>query len=91
MNANTARVKRNRAKKLAIVQAIKSGACTDCGGTFHPEAMQFDHVGEKFAAVSSMLTYGIDRILAEVAKCELVCANCHAVRTHKRRTRVVQW
>ena len=89
MNANTAKVKRNRAKKLAIVQAIKAGPCTDCGGNFHPEAMQFDHTGEKFAGISDMLTYGIDRILAEISKCELVCANCHAVRTFIRRTRVV--
>jgi hypothetical protein len=30
---------------------------------------------------------GIDRILAEVAKCDIVCANCHRLRTFERRTK----
>ena len=30
------------------------------------------------------------RLMAEIAKCEVVCANCHAERTHKRRVLVAQ-
>lgn len=52
--------------------------------------MHFDHLGDKLFEISDSLTYSIDRILREVEKCELVCANCHAVRTYNRRWRVVQ-
>jgi len=59
----------------------KAEPCTDCGNTFSPEAMDFDHVrGVKLAGISDMWSWGRDRVLAELAKCELVCANCHRVR-----------
>lgn len=67
--------------------------CVDCGGYFHWVAMQWDHVGtDKAANVSDMVKGGLSRkrILAEIAKCELVCANCHAVRTFMRRRHVAQ-
>lgn len=79
----------NRAKKRNVVNQLKAEPCTDCRSRFHPEAMGFDHITtDKFKNVSHMLTYSLERILSEVKKCELVCANCHAVRTYNRRTRV---
>lgn len=67
---------------------LKSNPCTDCGGTFHPAAMQFDHLpgSEKLfhLTTSSFASRSMDAVLAEVAKCELVCANCHAIRTWQR-------
>lgn len=77
-----------RLEKLAAYKEAKSKPCTDCGGTFHVEAMQFDHIktGKKLAV--SAFAWGhwpIERLLEEIAQCELVCANCHAVRTYKRR------
>jgi hypothetical protein len=49
--------------------------------------MQFDHVrGEKLFNVSYFRSKAkIDFLLAEIAKCDVVCANCHAIRTHERR------
>lgn len=70
------------------VNKIKSNPCTDCGGTFPVVCMQFDHTGDdKEYNISSMVTcgYNIARIDVEIAKCELVCANCHAIRTDRRR------
>jgi len=64
-----------------------SRPCTDCGGFFHAAAMTFDHLpgSEKRADVSTLLHAGYRRALFdEIAKCELVCANCHAVRTFDR-------
>jgi hypothetical protein len=47
--------------------------------------MDFDHVGEdKTANVCRLMNHGWQTILAEIAKCELVCANCHRIRTQKR-------
>lgn len=66
---------------------LKQRPCVDCNGVFHFRAMQWDHVGtDKVANVSVMVTDGFGRetILSEIAKCELVCANCHAVRTYER-------
>lgn len=61
--------------------------CADCGQCFHPIAMDFDHVGDKVAGISQMLRVGYtaQQIRGEIAKCELVCANCHRVRTMNRR------
>ena len=62
--------------------------CTDCKKRFHPVAMQWDHLPqfEKGYAISVMVSDGFSKesIMDEIKKCELVCANCHAVRTHKR-------
>lgn len=58
----------------------------DCGNTFHPAAMQWDHLNpeSKFRGLAQMSQYKFERCLSEIAKCELVCANCHAVRTYNR-------
>ena len=64
-----------------------STCCMDCKGSYPGYAMDFDHVrGTKTANLAQMLTsgYGIETIKAEIAKCELVCANCHRIRTYKR-------
>ncbi len=54
--------------------------CTDCGYNAAPEALDFDHVrGDKKRNVSSCKT--IQSALDEAEKCEVVCANCHRIRT----------
>jgi hypothetical protein len=76
--------KRERVDRL---RDLKREPCMDCGGTFHPAAMQWDHrPGEaKFRHLSGMTQYNFERITDEIQKCDLVCANCHAVRTYNRR------
>lgn len=66
---------------------LKSDPCSDCGKTFSSVAMDFDHVrGVKFRMVSTMVNYSWERVLDEIAKCELVCANCHRIRTKFRKS-----
>lgn len=80
------KVKYERAK--AIVLEIKKNPCTDCGGIFPPYVMHFDHrdPSQKRFAVSTLTGSGhIRSLLAEIEKCDLVCANCHAIRTHRQR------
>jgi hypothetical protein len=85
------RVEYNRRQRREAAEwylALKQGRpCTDCGGVFHPSAMQWDHPPdvEKVAHVAELYRGSRARVLDEIAKCELVCANCHAVRTHERR------
>lgn len=84
-----------KAKKTAYRKATiawyreqKDGPCTDCGGEFHPAAMVFDHLPgtEKIENPATLASQGKRRKLEEeLLKCELVCANCHAVRTENRK------
>lgn len=85
--ANAERVKgqlnERRKAASAYVNDIKRQPCTDCGQTFPPAAMEFDHVrGTKQALISKMCNRGQQPavIAAEIAKCDLVCANCHRIR-----------
>lgn len=78
--------RKHRQTKQEQLNALKSGPCADCGGSFPPECMDFDHVrGEKIAGVSQLLTRSRLKAVAEIAKCELVCSNCHRIRTKARR------
>lgn len=76
--------------KQRVNQIKENNPCTDCG-EFHPYyVMQFDHLrNNKTANVSAMIRNrrGIDVIMKEIQKCELVCANCHAKRTYRRAAR----
>lgn len=81
----TRKWERGRAEWLL---SLKNGRpCTDCGGTFSPEVMQWDHLpgNAKLGNISTDFR-GRSRqeVLDEIAKCELVCANCHAIRTFQR-------
>lgn len=85
-----ARTKELMEQNVPIVNELKSSPCMDCGGSFPPVAMDFDHreATSKKAQVSDMLRsgYSLLTILAEIDKCDLVCANCHRIRTHARLT-----
>lgn len=69
----------------ALIEALKrEKPCLDCGKVLEPWQMDFDHLVDKETCVAWMRGSSTQAILQEVAKCELVCANCHRVRTHKR-------
>lgn len=75
-----------RKKSKALINLLKSKPCTDCKNIYPPYVMDFDHVRDQkefnIGAANGRLP--IDRILEEIKKCELVCSNCHRIRTHKR-------
>ena len=76
---------RGRAEWLLSLKRGKP--CTDCGRVFPPEVMQWDHLPGvvKLGEISTGLRgRSRDEVLEEIAKCELVCANCHAIRTFAR-------
>src|ERR1700675_1475161 len=51
--------------------------CVDCGEA-DPVVLEFDHIGnDKKWDVAGMYLFSIKRIQEEIAKCEVVCANCH--------------
>ena len=70
----------------AILDAAKNKPCIDCGIKYDPWVMDFDHLANKEFTISdkSAQGYSIKKLLAEIAKCDVVCSNCHRIRTHKR-------
>lgn len=91
-NRNTSRYReKSAARKKEIVDFVnarKNQPCTDCKREYPYYVMQFDHINDdktfeiSFAVRNSM---GIETIKKEITKCEVVCANCHAARTHQRK------
>src|SRR5262245_31410711 len=80
------RVARNR----RMLREAKSAPCADCGQTYPPYVMDFDHrPGEikafALANAAGQTRISAERLRAEIAKCDVVCANCHRIRTHHRR------
>ena len=64
--------------------------CADCGEIFATFVMHWDHLPgfDKRGEIGSMLgRFSRDVILKELTKCELVCANCHVMRTVRRATK----
>lgn len=78
--------KRSVAKNQEYVRSVKNQPCVDCGKNFHFAAMDFDHVRGKKLGCLSDLCYrvGLSRLKTEIRKCDLVCANCHRIRTYNR-------
>lgn len=84
-----ARGKAERQRRLLeYIQGIKlSRGCADCGYREHPAALEFDHLPGhvKETRIATMAAGSTKaKIDAEIAKCEVVCANCHRVRTARR-------
>lgn len=80
--------KRRRQENAAYVRSIKEkGSCLDCG-IKDWRVLDFDHLPqyEKVADIASPLarSWGRDKLNKEIAKCELVCSNCHRIRTYDR-------
>lgn len=77
--------KRTQAYLKTVLNRMKSGPCMDCGRTYQPYVMDFDHrdPSTKVCKVSSLVYSGSEQmVLDEIAKCDLVCSNCHRIRTH---------
>jgi len=74
-----------QAARVAFLRDLRKQPCTDCGELFEPHQMDFDHrdpEGKAFGLTSSQaMLSSRDKILAEVAKCDVVCAVCHRIRT----------
>jgi hypothetical protein len=69
------------------MRAGKDHPCVDCGVQYPAYVMQFDHLPqhEKLFILSEAEHYGHQKIVDEIAKCEVVCTNCHLQRTYKRK------
>jgi hypothetical protein len=77
---------RVRLRQFLDQTKLESG-CVVCGYKAHPAALDFDHLpGTNKIATIAKLFSGLkeELLLEEIKKCEVVCANCHRVRTATR-------
>ena len=76
------RNKKEYKRKLAKIK--EDAGCADCGIN-NPIVLDFDHLHDKKYNVSRMIHDGFSwkAIAKEIQKCEVVCANCHRIRTSK--------
>jgi hypothetical protein len=74
-------------EKRAALAAYKiEKGCVDCGYNDNADALEFDHLhGKQGKTVASMMYNSWSVIWAEVDKCEVRCANCHAIITQQRK------
>jgi hypothetical protein len=87
-----ARIRRNQARVVAasrerVLAYLLTHPCVDCGET-DPLVLDFDHVrGQKVRDVSQLVAGGYSwrTIEAEIAKCDVRCANDHRRATSRRR------
>jgi len=92
MESKHARYERER--RLAFnerVRALKvEWGCVDCGYREHAAALDFDHRPGcvKLFDIGKAANRSWSSVLLELGKCDVVCANCHRVRTFDRRSQM---
>ncbi len=83
---------RQRSRRSTIEKYLKeykeSKGCVDCQEHYPYYVLEFDHLHSKSFGVADYKKYTInlELIKKEIEKCEVVCANCHRIRTHVRQS-----
>lgn len=80
------KARKNSKKNVELVNKIKEETpCKDCNNFYPCYVMDFDHLRDKLYGIASITRAKSKKtLLDEIAKCEVVCSNCHRIRTHKR-------
>jgi hypothetical protein len=83
IHARTRRIRGELAQR--IVDYLMEHPCVDCGEP-NPVVLEFDHLRDKVDNVSGLVRRltSWQAIEDEMLKCEVVCANCHRIRTSRR-------
>jgi lysyl-tRNA synthetase class I len=85
--------RKHKSHLIKYIQEMKSSSpCLDCKLSYPYYVMDFDHVrGRKQKNVMELInTLSKKKIDEEIAKCEIVCSNCHRIRTHMRRVNKIK-
>ena len=79
-------IRRKRAyyEKREIVNSLKEVPCADCGKRYPCYVMDFDHKNrnDKLSDIPHAMSWSLEKIRKEISKCDVVCANCHRIRTY---------
>jgi hypothetical protein len=77
--------KRSQQRNVKIIQEEKlKRGCECCGYNAHACALDFDHLdpATKKRDIAKMHTTNVSTLLLEIKKCQVLCANCHRIKTH---------
>lgn len=81
--------RKKRDELYETINRLKMVPCVDCKVQYSPWIMDFDHKNpkEKVAGISRLISNNADleKILEEIKKCDVICANCHRERTYNQR------
>jgi len=85
INKRNRRVRDARGRWLDIYKVTKG--CEYCGYKDHPKALQFDHLdrSSKHKNIAHMKDGNLKKLIEEVRKCRILCANCHFIHSHNQR------
>lgn len=75
------RNKLNEERNRQYIIEAKNRPCADCGKTYPSYVMDFDHIERKSFTIGANLHNHHKTVVAEILKCDVVCANCHRERT----------
>jgi 5-methylcytosine-specific restriction endonuclease McrA len=67
-------------RKITLI--LLEHGCAVCG-IRDPDVLDFHHIKPKLRPVSQMHEYAWKTILKEIAKCQILCSNCHRRRTKR--------
>lgn len=86
-DCNHLQLKDRKQSVKEFIRAQKARPCADCGESYPYYVMDFDHrVGtHKKFELSKPKSVSLEKIAEEISKCDVVCANCHRMRTHARK------
>jgi hypothetical protein len=78
-------VSQSRINNEFVIDYLRQHPCADCGES-NSIVLEFDHLRDKLMDVSVLSSegYSLEKVKREIAKCDVVCANCHRRRTAKR-------
>lgn len=79
-NILSERTKRKN-KRKALLKNLLGDTCVSCGATGN---LQFDHVlpeEKSFSIAGNNIELGLERMLLELQKCQLLCVTCHKDKT----------
>lgn len=81
-------IRRNRenryTKRTLLSEYLEGKICLDCGNS-DKRVLEFDHLRDKKFNISESFNHHTwKKISIEISKCDIVCANCHRIRTIER-------
>jgi len=82
------RIKKRKKIKIELIRFLishfKDNPCLHCGES-NPILLQFDHLRDKKVNISTAVInmWSIERLQCEIDKCQVLCSNCHTLKTAK--------
>jgi hypothetical protein len=77
--------RKRRELRLWLNNLKQVSPCADCKISYPYYVMDFDHISEKKWEINKLINTGnAKRLKEEINKCEIVCSNCHRIRTYNR-------